>query len=154
MVWIDTWPSRNCQELDLFEFAAAEMTQSSAGSPEVMRCNFLDPRSFRRCPYDVPDHLGGDATAAHAASLVDRAKNSSPANPRCPPPVVDSDLDPFGHGHCTDVSPLPYEISDDPTVLSRLQILPAQLDRLGPAQATSQQQSEDRSVSFASKVVP
>ena len=106
------------QKLDLFEFAAAEMTQSSAGSPKVMRCNFLDPRSFRRSPHDVPDHLGGNATAVYAAPFVNRAKNSPPANPRCPPPVVDSDLDPSGHGHCADVSPLPYEISDDPTVPS------------------------------------
>ena len=28
-----------------------------------MRCNFRDPSSFRRCPHDLPDHLGGDTTA-------------------------------------------------------------------------------------------
>lgn len=125
------------QKLDLFEFAATEMTQSSAGSPEIMRGNVLDPSPSRRCLNHLPNHLGGHAATAHAATLVDGAEYSSPANPRCLPPIVKPRFDPSGHRYSTDVSALPHEIGDDPVALSQLQILPAQLDRLGSAETTS-----------------
>ena len=61
------------QELDLFEFAAGNMAESGAGSPQIVGRNLFNPDALREIPNDVPHHLFSYTISPDApALLIDR----------------------------------------------------------------------------------
>src|SRR5471030_3048469 len=62
------------QELDLFEFAAGNMAESSAGATQIVGRNLLNPDTLREIPNDVPDHLFGYAISPDPPRFIDRPK--------------------------------------------------------------------------------
>ena len=65
------------QKLDLFEFAAGNMTESGAGASQIMGRNLLNPNTLREIPNDVPDHLFGDAISPDSPGLIDRPEETT-----------------------------------------------------------------------------
>ena len=65
------------EELNLFEFAASNVTETGASPSEIVRRNLVNADGFRRVPNHVPDNLFRQAVSpdARCCSLCSRLKH-------------------------------------------------------------------------------
>ena len=76
------------QELNLFQFAAAGVTQLGAGAAKVMRGHVLQPYAAAISIHHVPDDVHVDAITPNGSILAYGAEHSSGADGgRIGPPV-------------------------------------------------------------------
>src|ERR1700686_1218183 len=62
------------QELNLLQLPTAAVAQLRAGSPQIMRCNVLQPGSLAAGSDHVPDNVLREAAAPHLSPSGDRSK--------------------------------------------------------------------------------
>jgi len=120
------------KELNLFQFAARFVAQTSTRPPQIVRCQFGNAQFPRLILNRVPHDFLRYFTAPRASVSADAAKNSSVRDPRCRRPKVKRPFDPIGHGYGPDVSTLADEINDGPMFVATLDVIQAQLDQLAP----------------------
>src|SRR5947209_2971407 len=82
------------QELDLIQFTAGEVAQTSAGTTQVVRGKVVDPRACRGGSDDIPEHLRRHAVAPDASGLVNSQKHRTGRDSGCRCPSVYGPLDP------------------------------------------------------------
>src|SRR4051812_10217963 len=92
------------QELDLFEFATGEMTESGACAPEVVRSQLVNTGSLSGLFHDFPNHFWRHSIAPDLAGLIDRPRNPALGDSADQGPAVDCFFDPNGDRNCSDVT--------------------------------------------------
>ena len=124
------------EELDLVQFAAGEVAQSSTGASQIVRGQIIDAggggRIFRTTSHRTFAVIPFPQT--RPTLLMARHRTVGDADHRGP--CVDGVLDPRGHGDGADVPTLTDEIGDDPVLLALLNPPESQGQQLAPPEPT------------------
>src|ERR1017187_1955372 len=118
-----------------------------------MRSKVLDAGTLRGRFHNVPDRLGRDSISPDLTQPTSSPENRTPADASCRGPFIDSTLCPHWNRNCTDVLPFANPVRDYPVLLTDLEIFRPESNQFGPSQAASNEQRQNRPVTFASKAV-
>ena len=111
-----------------------------------MRREFYDSHPACVLLYDMPDHLFGHFCAPNRSRPTDAPKYPPVGDARCGEPIVNGPLNPRGHGYRSNVTAFSYQINDGPVILATLEVINGEFRQFATPQATTQQQSKNRSV--------
>ena len=136
------------QELNLLQLAPAAVAKLRAGSPQVVRCDVLQPGSLAAGLDHVPHDILRDAFSPHLSRSGNCSKDPSFRNPGCSYPLIECRFDPLWNGHRADVAALADEIYHRPVSLAHLDFIQLQAHKFRPAKTTTKQQGQHRVVAF------
>jgi hypothetical protein len=111
------------QELNLLQLATARVAQLGTGSPQVMRGNVFQSRSFAAGLDYVPHNILRHPFPPYLSRPGDGSKDSSLRDPGCRRPLIERSLDPFWNGYRADVSALADQIHHCPVPLTHLDLI-------------------------------
>jgi hypothetical protein len=118
-----------------------------------MRSKILDAGTFRGRFHNVPDRLGRDSIAADLTQPTYSPEDRTAADASCRSPFIDGTLCPHWNRNCTDVLSFADQVRDYAVLLTDLEIFRSESNQFGPSQAASNEQRQNRPVTFASKAV-
>jgi hypothetical protein len=113
------------QELNLLQFAAGLMTETSACPPEVVRCEKRKLTVLCFPLHDTPNDLRAETCAPNSAGLVDRTKEGAGGDSGGLRPGVNSSFHPIRDWNGSYVAPLADKIGYDPVRLPLLYVFNA-----------------------------
>ena len=137
------------QKLELVQFPSGVAAQTGASPTKVIRVQVFNgcPSGtfLNDVPYDALRHAvsPGLACAAHAP------KHAALAHASGYKPGIDGALDPIRNRHRPNILGLADQIDHDPVVLPPLKMGNIQFCRFSPAQAATQEDPEQSSISLA-----
>ena len=111
------------QELNLLQLATAAVAQLRAGSPQIMRCNMVQPRSLAAGLDYVPHDILRDAFPPHLSHPGDGSKDPSFPDSGCCRPLIERGFDPLWNGHRPNVPALADQVYDCPVTLAHLHLI-------------------------------
>ncbi len=141
------------QELHLLQLSTSQMAQPGACPTQVVRGQVLDASALRRGFHNMPYRFRCEPVAPKLAHAVHPTENGAAVDFGSRGPVVKRSLDPRRDRDRADMFSLADQICDDAVFLPNLEVLQLEADQLGPPQAASDQNRQDRPVSFTSEVV-
>src|SRR6202140_943998 len=141
------------QELNLLQFATAAVAQLRAGSPQIMRCNVLQPGSLAAGLDYVPHDILRDAFPPHLSRSGNGSKDPPFPDPGCRRPLIERSFDPLWNGHGANVSALPNQVHHGPVPLAHLDFIQLQADKFRSAKTTTKQQGQHRVVALRSHAI-
>ncbi len=137
------------KKLDLLQLAARGVAEPSARPPQIVRREFRNAERDRVFFHDVPDCLFGDAGSPDLSSPGDTAKQGAVDYTGCCQPVVNCLLHPVRHRHGPDMAAFSHHVNDGPVILALLQVSDLQFSQFATAQATAEEDRQDRSVTLS-----
>ena len=98
---------------------------------------------------DVENRFDGQRRARKMPGLVQRPQDSSAMELRTLGPDIDSDFAPARNRYSSDPLVLAHQVRDHPSTVPLLYVIVHQCGSLGPAQACTDQDTQQRSVTFS-----
>ena len=108
------------QELNLFQFASGDMTQSGTRAAKIVRSELGIAQLCGMFLDNVPDRLLRQAVTPSLARFTDASKYSSGIDPSRTGPLISDLLYPIGNGNGPNVSTFPDQIYDGPMFVAPL----------------------------------
>ena len=137
------------QELDLVQFPSGIAAQARASPSEIMRGQIINARFPGTVLYDMPYDPLRYSGSPGLACAANAPKHAAFADPAGGEPEIDGVFDPIRNGHRSNVAALAEQVDNGPVIIAPLEMSNVQFCRLFPAQPTTQEDAEERSVSFA-----
>ena len=139
------------QEFDLFEITTGLSAELGAGAAEIVGAEALDADLFGGLFDHRPHRPITQPPSDFLPALADRPQQPAFLDPGRGHPGVDALLDPDGHGHRSDPSSLPHQVSQYPAALAQLDGLDLKRGQLLPTEGAADQQSQGDVVAFAAQ---
>src|ERR1700719_76559 len=118
-----------------------------------MGSKVLDASPLRGRFHHVPDRLGRDSIAPDLAQPTYSPEDRATIDASRRGPFIDGAFGPRWHRNGTDVLSFANQGASPPVLLSSLKISCFESNQSAPSQATSNQQCQNRPVTFASETV-
>src|SRR5215467_3276683 len=109
------------------------MAQPSAGSPQVVRCEFRDSEFCRMFFNNVPHNLFSYFLSPCGSISTDTSEELTNCDPCSCRPSVNRLLYPVRHRHGTDVPSFTDEVNNGPMFLPTLKVIEGQINKLAAA---------------------
>jgi hypothetical protein len=97
--------------------------------------------------------LGSDSIAPNVIQPTYSPEDRTTIDARRRSPLMDGALRPTWNRNGPDVLPLANHVSNHPVLLAELEIFRSESDQFGPSQAASDEQCQNRPITFASEAV-
>jgi hypothetical protein len=141
------------QKLNLFELAASQVAQSCAGTAQVMRSEILDTGTFRGPFDDMPDGFRCEALAPDLSWPAYSPEERTCTYLGCVGPLIHGALRPRWNRDCADVLSFANKVGDHPMFLAHLKISHPESHQFGASEAASNEQRQNRSITFAPQTI-
>ena len=136
------------QELYLLQFPTRQVAQPGAGTTQIVGGKFLDASALRSSSYNMPYRLRREAVAPRLAQAAYPTENGAGADFGGCGPSVHRLLHPRRNWDCPDMLSFADQIRNDAVLLPDLEIFDFEPDQFGPPQAASNQNRQNRPVTF------
>lgn len=140
--------------MDLVQFPSGIAAQAGASPPEIVRGQIFNGCLFCVVLYDMPHDPLRYAGSPGLACATNAPKDAALAYAGGYQPGIDGALDPIRNRHCPNMSGLADQIDDGPVVVPPLEMRNIQFCGLFAAQATTQAEPEQCSISLALERIP
>src|SRR2546425_419228 len=121
--------------------------------PQVMGSQVLDASTLRGRFYHVPDRLRCDAIAPDLAQPTYSSEDRPTVDASRHDPLIEGAFRPHGNRNGPNVLSFANQVSDYPVLLVDLEIFRSESNQFGPSQSASDEQRENRLITFASEAV-
>src|ERR1039457_2533478 len=118
-----------------------------------MGSQVLDSSTLGGRFYHVPDCLRCDAIAPDLAQPTYPPKDRPTVDASRHDPLIDGVFRPRGNRNGTNVLSFANQVSDYPVLLADLEIFRSESHQFGPSQSASDEQRQNRPITFASEAV-
>src|ERR1019366_2138872 len=115
-----------------------------------MGSKVLDAGTLRGRCHDVPNRLGRDSIAPDLSRPTYSPEDRTTIDASRRGPLIDGAFRPHWNRNCTDVFSFANQVSDYPVLLANLEIFCSESNQFGPSQAASNEQRQNRPITFAS----
>ena len=116
-----------------------------------MRSQILDVGTFGGRFHHAPDGLGRDAVTPNLIQSTHSAEDRSSVDASRRGPLIDGAFRPPWNGNSADVFSFANQVSDYAVLLTDLEIFRFESNQLGPSQATSNEECQNRTIAFAAE---
>jgi hypothetical protein len=126
------------EELNLFEFASASMTETRATTSKIVGCKIVDSRLIGTSFHRIPDDIGRCTSTVSRSISQNLSEQFSLTYSRMLKPTIDKRFAPGWHWDSPDPSAFAHEIYDYPVIFPQLQLFQSQTSDFRSPQSTSQ----------------
>jgi hypothetical protein len=141
------------KELYLLQFSTGQMAQPGAGTTQIVRGEILDASALRSAFHDMPYRLRREPIAPKFANAVYPTEDGAGPDFGGGGPGVNRLLHPRRDGDCADMLSFADQVRNDAVFFADLEIFHFERDQLGPSQAASNHNRQNRPVTFTSEVI-
>src|ERR1039457_5456045 len=132
---------------------ARQVAQARAGTSQIMRGKILDAGTLRSSFHNMPYCLRREPVAPKFAHSIYRTENGTGADLGGSSPAVNRPLNPRRNRDCADMLTFADQIRNEAVLLPDLEFSHLHPAQLGPPQSASDQDRQNRPVSFIAEAV-
>src|SRR5271165_1784782 len=118
-----------------------------------MGSKVLDASTLRGCLHDVPNRFGRDSLAPNSLRPTYSPEDRATINGSRSSPLIDGVFRPHWNRNCPDVFSFANQVSDYRMLLAKLEIFHSESNQFGSPQSASDEQRQNRPITFASEAV-
>jgi hypothetical protein len=144
-----TLPATNAGRTPEFHQGCAQKEIFSAQFPSRQQC----AGTLRGRFHDVPNRLGRDSITPDLPQPTYPPEDRTIIDASRRGPLIDGKFRPYWNRNGTDVFSFANQVSDYPVLLADLEIFCSESNQFGPSQAASNEQRQNRPITFASEAV-
>src|SRR5437660_12417525 len=135
----------------MLKFSACEMAEPSTGATQVVRSQILDVSTFGSRFHHVPNGLRRDSIAPDLIYSTYSTKDRPAVDARRRDPLIDGAFRPEWNRNGPNVLSFANQVGYHAALLADLKVFRSESNKFGPSQSASDEQRQDRPITFASE---